>query len=200
MDVAKIHLILCLLALVIYSTAQAAGGHRGIAHDATGHHTSGSTKTSTVTTKPQTNSTTAAPTTYTSAEFYQMEKEYLAAHPPPPPKPKNDYDRFMDAFKRNRPPIQTPDNINTPHNGIADNYLDNKGILRDSDTNRIHRSQTAIKHFRDIHPCPSTGSTDGTCPGYQVDHRIALKNGGADHPSNMRWLSIQEHQKKSANE
>jgi hypothetical protein len=37
------------------------------------------------------------------------------------------------------------------------------------------------------HPCPSTGKTHGSCPGYVVDHVQALKHGGADSPSNMQW-------------
>jgi hypothetical protein len=41
------------------------------------------------------------------------------------------------------------------------------------------------------HPCPSTGKTSGSCPGYVIDHVIALKHGGADSPSNMQWQTVQ---------
>ena len=41
--------------------------------------------------------------------------------------------------------------------------------------------------FARSHPCPSTGKTHGTCPGYVVDHVHALCKGGADKPINMQW-------------
>jgi hypothetical protein len=41
--------------------------------------------------------------------------------------------------------------------------------------------------FMPSHPCPSTGKTSGSCPGYVVDHVTALKRGGEDAPSNMEW-------------
>lgn len=52
---------------------------------------------------------------------------------------------------------------------------------------KIHRSPQAKEQFRKLHPCPSTGKTHGACPGYVVDHVVALKRGGADAPSNMQW-------------
>jgi 5-methylcytosine-specific restriction endonuclease McrA len=45
-----------------------------------------------------------------------------------------------------------------------------------------------------------TGRPSGACPGYQVDHRVSLSKGGADDPSNMQWLSTQEHKAKTASE
>jgi hypothetical protein len=30
----------------------------------------------------------------------------------------------------------------------------------------------------------------GACPGYVIDHVIALKRGGADAPSNMQWQTV----------
>ncbi len=41
--------------------------------------------------------------------------------------------------------------------------------------------------FMRSHPCPSTGRTQGACPAYVVDHKVALKRGGRDDPSNMQW-------------
>jgi len=52
---------------------------------------------------------------------------------------------------------------------------------------RIARSSSARYQFRKAHPCPSTGKTTGPCRGYVIDHRKALKRGGADHSSNMQW-------------
>ena len=52
---------------------------------------------------------------------------------------------------------------------------------------RIKRSSTAKYDFQRSHPCPSTGRTSGACPGYVIDHRTALKHGGADSSGNMQW-------------
>lgn len=41
--------------------------------------------------------------------------------------------------------------------------------------------------FRSVMPCPATGKTTGACPGYVVDHVIALCKEGQDIPSNMQW-------------
>ena len=51
----------------------------------------------------------------------------------------------------------------------------------------IKRRSSARHAFMERHPCPSTGRTSGACPGYVVDHVIALKHGGADDPANMQW-------------
>src|SRR5437870_5252678 len=56
---------------------------------------------------------------------------------------------------------------------------------------RIERSAAARDAFMRSHPCPSTGGRSGACPGYVVDHVIALKHGGADAPSNMEWQTIE---------
>ena len=52
---------------------------------------------------------------------------------------------------------------------------------------RIARSPAAKRTFKADHPCPATGRSSGRCPGYVVDHVVALKRGGADAPSNMQW-------------
>ncbi len=52
---------------------------------------------------------------------------------------------------------------------------------------RIKRSEAAKDAFKRSHPCPSTGRSSGSCPGYVVDHVKALACGGADSPSNMQW-------------
>lgn len=52
--------------------------------------------------------------------------------------------------------------------------------------------------FHSTHPCPHNGNTRGVCPGYQVDHIIAICLGGRDAPSNMQWLTIAQHQAKTA--
>lgn len=55
----------------------------------------------------------------------------------------------------------------------------------------IKRSKAARDAFMRSHPCPANGHTRGACPGYVVDHIIALKRGGPDAPSNMQWQTVQ---------
>jgi hypothetical protein len=61
---------------------------------------------------------------------------------------------------------------------------------------RIARSRPAKRDFEKTHPCPSTGRKSGACPGYVIDHVIALKRGGADNPSNMQWQTTQAAREK----
>lgn len=51
----------------------------------------------------------------------------------------------------------------------------------------FHRSQKAKNLFKQLHPCPSTGKSKGSCPGYIIDHVVALACGGIDDPVNMQW-------------
>lgn len=59
-------------------------------------------------------------------------------------------------------------------------------VLRDSN-GHIVRSPKAKAEFRKNNACPATGKITGACPGYVVDHVIALKRGGADNQCNMQW-------------
>ena len=52
---------------------------------------------------------------------------------------------------------------------------------------RIKCDPAARRVFHRQHPYPATGRTTGACPGYVVDHIVALKRGGADAPENMQW-------------
>ena len=61
-----------------------------------------------------------------------------------------------------------------------------EGVARDS-RGKIARSTQAKDAFKRQHPCPSTGRSSGACPGYVIDHVIALKRGGTDDPVNMQW-------------
>ena len=61
---------------------------------------------------------------------------------------------------------------------------------------RIERSEAAKNTFKREHPCPATQQPKGPCPGYVIDHVIALKRGGADSPSNMQWQTVEEAKAK----
>jgi hypothetical protein len=61
---------------------------------------------------------------------------------------------------------------------------------------RIPRSRAAKREFKKTHLCPSTGRKSGACPGYVIDHVIALKRGGADQPGNMQWQTTQAAKEK----
>lgn len=60
------------------------------------------------------------------------------------------------------------------------------GVARDKH-GKIKRSSSAKNTFKKKQPCPSTRKSKGSCPGYVIDHKIPLKKGGADSPSNMQW-------------
>lgn len=60
------------------------------------------------------------------------------------------------------------------------------GVHRDAH-GKIARDPRQTNAFKKAHPCPSTGKTSGSCPGYVIDHVVPLKRGGADAPSNMQW-------------
>ena len=59
-----------------------------------------------------------------------------------------------------------------------------------------HRSQKAKTVFKYTHPCPSTGRTKGSCPGYIIDHIKPLACDGADIPDNMQWQTKSEEKVK----
>lgn len=65
---------------------------------------------------------------------------------------------------------------------------------RDAD-GRISRSTQVLAEFQRLHPCPSTGKTFGSCPGWSKDHVIPLVCGGCDAVGNLQWLP---HEIKSA--
>jgi hypothetical protein len=58
------------------------------------------------------------------------------------------------------------------------------------------RSTAARRAFQRSNPCPATHKTTGPCPGYVIDHVIALKRGGPDAPSNMQWQTVAEAKAK----
>lgn len=63
-----------------------------------------------------------------------------------------------------------------------------EGVARDGH-GKIKRSRAAVAAFRKTHPCPATHKTRGACPGYVVDHVLALCRHGKDEPANLQWQS-----------
>jgi hypothetical protein len=66
-----------------------------------------------------------------------------------------------------------------------------------SQVGAVQRSTAERLAFVREHPCPSTGSRRGACPGWQVDHIVPLCAGGLDKPENMHWLAIDDHRFKT---
>ena len=64
-------------------------------------------------------------------------------------------------------------------------------------TARTEHVRTQVRAFRAENPCPATGRTRGARPGWHVDHVIALCAGGADRPSNMQWITREDHRFKT---
>jgi 5-methylcytosine-specific restriction endonuclease McrA len=62
------------------------------------------------------------------------------------------------------------------------------------------RGRSARAVFMHEHPCPTNGRHRGACPGWQVDHVIPLKCNGPDTPTNMQWLTVEEHKAKTRSE
>jgi hypothetical protein len=65
---------------------------------------------------------------------------------------------------------------------------------------RYRRSTAAKNNFKREHPCPATGRSSGSCPGYVIDHINPLECGGADAPFNMQWQTIAEGKAKDKTE
>ena len=59
------------------------------------------------------------------------------------------------------------------------------------------RSRSVRAEFQRSTPCPSTGRTSGLCPGYQADHHTPLCIGGKDEPANLRWMTVEDHKRKT---
>lgn len=59
-----------------------------------------------------------------------------------------------------------------------------------------YRSPEVAREFQRQHPCPSTRSPTGACPGYIKDHVEPLACGGADAVSNMQWQTVADAKAK----
>jgi hypothetical protein len=65
---------------------------------------------------------------------------------------------------------------------------------------RSKHSTTAKNNFKREHPCPATGRSSGSCPGYVIDHTNPLECGGADAALNMQWQTITDGKAKDKTE
>ena len=63
--------------------------------------------------------------------------------------------------------------------------------------NAAPRSMAERAAFVRHNPCPETGLRRGACPGWQVDHVVALCAGGPDTRANMQWLTVVDHRVKT---
>ena len=61
-----------------------------------------------------------------------------------------------------------------------------------------HRSLEVKHEFQREHPCPSTGSPTGRCPGYIKDHVVPLACGGPDSVANLQWQTVDDARAKDA--
>lgn len=66
-----------------------------------------------------------------------------------------------------------------------------------ADASTMKRSSTERYRFQRDNPCPANGAQRGKCLGYVIDHVVPLCELGADHRSNMQWLTIAEHREKN---
>lgn len=61
---------------------------------------------------------------------------------------------------------------------------------------KIQRSPDQVAAFKRVAPCPSTRQPRGACPGWVVDHIVAMACGGPDTPANMQWQTVLEAKAK----
>jgi len=93
--------------------------------------------------------------------------------------------------------LATQDEIRRLAAGDGQGTISNSGATLPRDSRgRIARSPEARSAFKQLHPCPSTGLSYGSCPGYVIDHVNPLACGGPDAPSNMQWQTIADGKSK----
>jgi hypothetical protein len=78
---------------------------------------------------------------------------------------------------------------------LTPGYTADALVTRDSH-GKIKRSGAAKDAFKRENPCPATGKSTGSCPGYVIDHVNPLECGGADAPSNMQWQTVADGKAK----
>lgn len=61
----------------------------------------------------------------------------------------------------------------------------------------LNKSASIKTEFKRKAVCPSTGEYSQKCPGYWIDFIIPKKCDGPLAISNMQWLSIEDHKRKT---
>lgn len=76
----------------------------------------------------------------------------------------------------------------------SETYVDNNGVKRVQKSGKIYRDYAAINEFKRKNHRPNDGHA------YDIDHIKPLSKGGADRPSNMQWIRVEDHRVKSVHE
>lgn len=59
------------------------------------------------------------------------------------------------------------------------------------------RNKSVLRAFVKYEACPATGLRRLPCPGWQIDHILALCAGGRDAVENLQWLTREAHREKT---
>lgn len=62
------------------------------------------------------------------------------------------------------------------------------GVPKRTTEGRILRRADVLYAFRKLYPCPATGQSQGSCPGWAINHTIPLAVGGCDAVYNLDWM------------
>ena len=77
-----------------------------------------------------------------------------------------------------------------PQLAVADPLTETRycGAPKRNAAGAIIRRADVLAAFRKVHPCPSTMSVAGACPGWAMNHDRSLACGGCDAVSNLSWM------------
>lgn len=195
-------IIIILITITISTSAFArSNGHKGQAHDSTGHHISGPVSQPTNISKPSQSQSNTQYNNSSEATKLLLEKHHDGVPETPAIKPESQkyHDDFMSKFNRSKY-TEKPDKTEPPKIITIKTHNQEppppSGTIKRDEHGRIERSEHAKNDFKKQKPCPSNGKTSGSCPGYVIDHIKPLYKGGSDHPSNMQWQTITEGKAK----
>ena len=65
------------------------------------------------------------------------------------------------------------------------------GIPKRTVDGTIKRRSNVLTAYKKLHPCPVTGKSMGSCPGWAINHIIPLAKGGCDSVINLAWMPNQ---------